>query len=660
MRRSTMPAARAARRAVVAVLAALSILTGTAWAGFAGTGVDVSSYQHTRALNWSKAKADGVTFAFIKATEGRTYTNPYFASDWAATKSVGIYRGAYHFAHPSRGTAAAQARYFVKVAGLQQGTGVLPPVLDLEVTGGLGVRALRTWTATWLQTVKNLTGRDPMIYVSPYFWKSCLGNSTAFHQYPLWIAEYGVKAPEVPGGWPTWSFWQSTSSGSINGIAGRVDINHWNGDAQHLALMANVTDGSTPPDTTGTTSPSPVPTTLTATVNRSAVYADTAVTFSGALTASGASVPGRRVSLWQQPEGTTTWTRIDTGTTDTTGSYSFTSTPTATASYFVKWGGNAAYAPTNSPTVTVTLLQPATTTLSLASSRSLVYPGQDSLFNGRLGTATGPLVGKTVWLWKERAGATRWRRVGSATTGSTGRFSLRVTPSVTASYVAKWRGGTAYVAAASAPVSVAYQPTIPTTVTLHLSRKSAYAGQRVDLTGTLTSPVGAVKAQSVELYQQGEGDTAPTLAATLSTDRTGSFAVALGTTATTTYTVRYAGTSPYEPAAADPATVTLLPPQPTSLTLMSGHTSVRSGRSMTLRGHLLTESGAGVSGRVKIFRRFFGDPTWHRVRVTRAAGSRGYWAVSVSPRRGTVYQAVYGGAMRFVPAKSDRFRVRVY
>lgn len=644
----------------MAALAALSILTGAAWAGFADTGVDVSSYQHLQALNWSKAKADGVTFAFVKATEGRSYTNPYFAGDWATTASLGIYRGAYHFARPSKGTAAAQARYFVKVAGPQQGVGVLPPVLDLEVTGGLGVRALRTWTATWLQTVQNLTGRDPMIYVSPYFWRTYLGNSKAFTQYPLWIAEYGVRRPEVPGGWPTWSFWQSTSSGSINGIAGRVDIDRWNGDAAHLALMANVTDGSIPPDTTGTTSPSPVPTTLSAAVSPSAVYAGTPVTFSGALSASGVGVSGRRVSLWQQPEGTTTWTRIDTATTDTTGGYTFTSTPTGTASYFVKWGGNATYAPTDSPTMTVTLLQAATTTLSLASSRTLAYPGQDSLFSGRLGTATGPLVGKTVWLWKQRAGATRWRRVGSATTTSTGGFSLRVTPTVTASYVARWRGGTAYLSAASTPVSVTYQPTIPTTVSLHLSRNSAYAGQRVDLTGTLSSPVGAVKAQSVELYQQGEGDTAPTLAATLSTDRTGSFAVALGTTATTTYTVRYPGTSPYDAAAADPATVTLLPPHPTALSLMSGHTRVRAGRQVTLRGHLLTDGAGLANRRVKVFRRFFGDPTWHRVRITRSQGTRGYWSVAVRPRRGTVYKAVYGGAMRFEPAESNRFRVRAY
>ncbi|HEU5045789.1 MAG TPA: GH25 family lysozyme [Nocardioidaceae bacterium] len=644
----------------MAALAALSIVAGTAWAGFAGTGVDVSSYQHVQALNWSKAKADGVTFAFIKATEGRTYTNPYFAGDWAACANLGIYRGAYHFALPSKGTAAAQARYFVKVAGLQRGSGVLPPVLDLEKTGGLGVRALRTWTATWLQTVQDLTGRDPMIYVSPYFWKTYLGNSKAFTEYPLWIAEYGVRAPEVPGGWSTWSFWQSTSSGRINGIAGHVDVDRWNGDAAHLALMANVTDGSTPPSTTGTTSPSPVPTTLTVAVNKPAVYADTPVTFTGALNASGAAVSGRRVSLWQQPQGTTTWTRIGLTTTDTTGRYTFTRTPTGTASYFVKWGGNATYAPTSSPTQTVTLLQPATSTLSLASSRSLVYPGQDSLFSGRLGTATAPLVGKTVWVWKQRAGATRWRRVGSATTTSTGAFSLRVTPTVTASYVARWRGGTAYLAAESTPVSVTYQPTIPTTVTLHLSRRNAYAGQRVAVSGTLSSPVGALTSQSVELYQQGEGDTEPTLAATLSTDRSGAFAVALGTTATTTYTVRYAGTSPYEPAAADPATVTLLPPHPTTLSLTSRHDSIRAGRQLALRGHLLTDGQGLANRRIRVFRRFFGDSTWHRVRVTRTQGSHGYWAVTVRHRQGAVYRAVYSGAMRFEPAQSPGLRVRVH
>src|ERR1700709_2017890 len=68
-------------------------------------GPDVASHQHPGGyvINWSRTEAAGAKFAFVKATEGRTYTNPYFASDFASVVSVGMVRGAYHFARPKKG-----------------------------------------------------------------------------------------------------------------------------------------------------------------------------------------------------------------------------------------------------------------------------------------------------------------------------------------------------------------------------------------------------------------------------------------------------------------------------------------------------------------------------------------------------------------------------
>ena len=70
---------------------------------------------------------------------GSAYTNPWFASDWSGAGSVGLFRGAYHFARPALPltTAAVQASTFVSVAGTMGGSHDLAPVLDLEVTGGL-------------------------------------------------------------------------------------------------------------------------------------------------------------------------------------------------------------------------------------------------------------------------------------------------------------------------------------------------------------------------------------------------------------------------------------------------------------------------------------------------------------------------------------------
>ena len=126
-------------------------------------------------------------------------------------------------------TAADQARQFVGVTGVLHGALDLPPVLDLEHSGGLSVADLTSWASTWLSTVQQLTGRLPMIYASPGFWASSMGNTTSLATYPLWIARW-TTAPDplpLPGGWTSWLFWQYTSTGSVPGIVGNVDISRF-------------------------------------------------------------------------------------------------------------------------------------------------------------------------------------------------------------------------------------------------------------------------------------------------------------------------------------------------------------------------------------------------------------------------------------------------
>jgi len=231
---------RRASTVLLTAVTALAVVAGTAdVAGADSLGVDVSSWQHTRALNWSRVKAHHNSFAFIKATEGTGYVNPYFGRDWRATGRVGLFHGAYHFATPRRGNAKAQARFFVRVAGHMHHHGVLPPVLDLEVTGGLRPKALQQWTRTWLETVHHATGRKPIVYTSPVFWRTALGNSRTFSGYPLWIAHYGVARPQVPGGWHTWTFWQGRRDGRVPGIAGGVDRNAFHGSYARLRRLAH-------------------------------------------------------------------------------------------------------------------------------------------------------------------------------------------------------------------------------------------------------------------------------------------------------------------------------------------------------------------------------------------------------------------------------------
>lgn len=203
-------------------------------------GVDVSHWQEEdgNVINWQKVADSGHVFAFHKATEGVTYSDPQYTGNRSEAGSVGIAFGAYHFARPSGGSieaaqadASAEAQHFIEVA--QPASGDLLPVLDLEAHGDLPVRRLKAWTQSWLDTVTAALGIKPIIYTGPNFWTTYMNDTTDFVDFPLWIAHYTSEAsPRTPAGnWGGngWAFWQFTSSGQVPGIQTNADVNRFSG-----------------------------------------------------------------------------------------------------------------------------------------------------------------------------------------------------------------------------------------------------------------------------------------------------------------------------------------------------------------------------------------------------------------------------------------------
>ena len=235
------------RATAAAALVATVTVTGAGMASAAVIGPDVSSNNHGNGstLDWGAMHHIGqASFVFIKATEGGGYTNPAFASDFAAAGQNGLARGAYHFARPSGGTqaeisvnAVAEASQFGHAVGTLAGPGNLPPVLDLEDAGTLNSDQLSLWTHIWLDQATKLTGRTPILYTNPGFWKQSMGNSGSFTSYPLWLAHYKVPTPELVGGWKTFAFWQFTDSARIAGASSSLDMSLFNGSAADLAAM---------------------------------------------------------------------------------------------------------------------------------------------------------------------------------------------------------------------------------------------------------------------------------------------------------------------------------------------------------------------------------------------------------------------------------------
>jgi GH25 family lysozyme M1 (1,4-beta-N-acetylmuramidase) len=278
-------------------------------------GVDVASFQHPNgaAINWSDVAAAGCKFAFIKATEGSYYVNPYYAADSAGAQQNGMFVAPYAFGIPNYSTGTRQADYAIDNSHWAADGKLLPLVLDIEydpyagtapgedgTTGvcyGLTSAQMVSWISAFTAEVHRRTGQIPVIYSTADWWQSCTGNSAAFSADPLWIAgDASSTAPILPPttDWSTWTYWQYTSSATIPGITGiTFDASYLSATALELALPANQSNaaGSTPAElTVSALDGSPTPATYAATNLPVGLHSDMGVT-NGTLSATTGTFP---------------------------------------------------------------------------------------------------------------------------------------------------------------------------------------------------------------------------------------------------------------------------------------------------------------------------------------------------------------------------------
>ncbi len=158
--------------------------------------VDLSSHNPNPAtIDWAAAKAGGVQAVFGKATQGTTYTNPYYRDYVSACASAGIPFAAYHFANMT--TPAAEAAYFRSVAGPNA------KVLDIETS------STTAWIDAFLVAL-NEPSTEEMTYGSA----STLPRNVT--RGLLWPAAYGP----APG---FGECWQTTDAQTVPGIGSPVD-----------------------------------------------------------------------------------------------------------------------------------------------------------------------------------------------------------------------------------------------------------------------------------------------------------------------------------------------------------------------------------------------------------------------------------------------------
>ena len=197
-------------------------------------GLDCSRYQ--KDINWAKAKAFGVLFAFVKITEGTTVKEAYDIKNRVLeAQKQGIKIGYYHFARPGN-VAEPEQDAMEEVSNAVAAMGLLPKanlpvVLDIEaysttVVWDNKIDHMDRYINTFISEMKK-HGVSTIIYSYQSFLD--VNTKPMFGTYPLWIAGYPnnpeVNLPKIPNGWKEWKIWQFTDKGKIDGYVGDIDLN---------------------------------------------------------------------------------------------------------------------------------------------------------------------------------------------------------------------------------------------------------------------------------------------------------------------------------------------------------------------------------------------------------------------------------------------------
>ncbi|WP_415182420.1 GH25 family lysozyme [Phaeovulum sp.] len=198
--------------------------SGRAPVHYAVHGIDASRWQGQ--IDWPRAAASGVAFAWLKATEGGDVLDPGFDDNWRGARRAGVPVGAYHYYYFCR-PAAEQARWFI--SHVPRAPGALPPVLDLEWNHRSKTCPLRPDAETirseariFLSMLTAHYGQRPVIYTTVDFYKDAGLGQMAGQEF--WLRSVaGHPATVYPG--QHWTFWQYTGTGQVPGVATPVDIN---------------------------------------------------------------------------------------------------------------------------------------------------------------------------------------------------------------------------------------------------------------------------------------------------------------------------------------------------------------------------------------------------------------------------------------------------
>lgn len=195
-------------------------------------GIDVSKWNGE--IDWDRVQNAGITYAIIRcgyrgSSTGALVEDPYFRQNMQGALAAGLKVGVYFFTQATNEVEAVEEASMA-LALCEDYKITYPIFIDTEGAGGNG-RAdgldLETRTRVcqaFCETVED-AGYSGGVYGSRNWFRTKL-RMDALTDHIIWLAEYREKP--VYGG--NYHFWQYTSSGNVDGIEGRVDL-----DVSYLA-----------------------------------------------------------------------------------------------------------------------------------------------------------------------------------------------------------------------------------------------------------------------------------------------------------------------------------------------------------------------------------------------------------------------------------------
>lgn len=198
-------------------------------------GIDVSKWNGD--INWSKVKADGIDYVFIrcafrKCDTGAIEPDFMYKQNVEGAIKAGLKVGLYIFSQATTEKEAVnEAKYIVNMAKGYDIT--MPLVMDFEYNGedcrlykAKLSNKKRTQVCDAFLSYVDEQGYTPMLYANFSMLSDDLDNATLSNKYKIWIARYHNETLYKGD----YDFWQYSSEGKVKGISGNVDMNFWYND----------------------------------------------------------------------------------------------------------------------------------------------------------------------------------------------------------------------------------------------------------------------------------------------------------------------------------------------------------------------------------------------------------------------------------------------